>query len=145
MYRAISSNLLSIQVRSNYLTSLGSMTKAFAQNFRIGNISRILNLTRSRLTGTMRSVLLQNTFMSKAYLHKIDYIPHSSDAFASGFCFQINRMSEKEMNSYRFLSGQEPSDEMLNQIMIEVAEDAMARQKESRRSLFLTDGAQCGC
>ena len=30
-------------------------------------------------------------------------------------------MSEKEMNSYRFVSGQEPSDEMLSQLMSEVA------------------------
>ncbi|MGN0196109.1 MAG: hypothetical protein ACI4AE_06615 [Candidatus Cryptobacteroides sp.] len=33
-------------------------------------------------------------------------------------------MSEKEMNSYRFVSGQEPTDEMLSQLMKEVAEDA---------------------
>lgn len=33
-------------------------------------------------------------------------------------------MSEKEMNSYRFISGQEPSDEMLSQLMKEVAEEA---------------------
>ena len=33
-------------------------------------------------------------------------------------------MSEKEMNSYRFGSGQEPPDEMLEQIMREVAQDA---------------------
>ena len=45
-------------------------------------------------------------------------------------------MSEKEMNSYRFLSGQEPSDEMLNQIMIEVAEDAMARRKKADEAYF---------
>ena len=40
------------------------------------------------------------------------------------------------MNSYRFLSGQEPSDEMLNQIMIEVAEDAMARRKKADEAYF---------
>ena len=45
-------------------------------------------------------------------------------------------MSEKEMNSYRFLSGQEPSDEMLNQIMIEVAEDTMARRKKADEAYF---------
>lgn len=33
-------------------------------------------------------------------------------------------MSEKEMNSYRFSSGIEPSDEMLKQLMKEVAEEA---------------------
>ena len=40
------------------------------------------------------------------------------------------------MNSYRFLSGQEPSDDMLNQIMIEVAEDAMALQKKADEAYF---------
>ena len=40
------------------------------------------------------------------------------------------------MNSYRFLSGQEPSDEMLNQIMIEVAEDAMARREKADEAYF---------
>ena len=45
-------------------------------------------------------------------------------------------MLEKEMNSYRFLSGQEPSDEMLNQIMIEVPDDAMARRKKADEAYF---------
>ena len=30
-------------------------------------------------------------------------------------------MLEKEINSYRFVSGEEPSDEMLEQIMMEAA------------------------
>ena len=38
-------------------------------------------------------------------------------------------MSEKELNSYRFSPEQEPTDEMLKQIMREVAEEA----KESNR------------
>lgn len=33
-------------------------------------------------------------------------------------------MSEAEMNAYRFNSGQEPTDEMLAQIMHKAAEDA---------------------
>ena len=33
-------------------------------------------------------------------------------------------MSEKEMNAYRFSSGVEPSDEMLSQLMKEVAQEA---------------------
>ncbi len=33
-------------------------------------------------------------------------------------------MSEAEMNAYRFNSGKEPTDEMLAQIMREVADDA---------------------
>ena len=33
------------------------------------------------------------------------------------------------MNSYRFVSGQEPSDEMLSQLMSEVAEEAVERRK----------------
>ncbi len=40
-------------------------------------------------------------------------------------------MSEKEMNSYRFLSGQEPSDEMLSQLMKEVAADARERRQKA--------------
>lgn len=40
-------------------------------------------------------------------------------------------MSEKEMNSYRFLSGEEPSDEMLAQIMKEVAEEAAESNKRA--------------
>ncbi len=35
------------------------------------------------------------------------------------------------MNSYRFLSGQEPSDEMLSQLMIEVAADARERRQKA--------------
>lgn len=37
-------------------------------------------------------------------------------------------MSEAEMNSYRFNSGKEPTDEMFAQIMREVAEDARKEQ-----------------
>ena len=40
-------------------------------------------------------------------------------------------MSDKELNSYRFVSGEEPSDEMLDAVMKEVAEDASKRQKEA--------------
>ena len=41
-------------------------------------------------------------------------------------------MSEQEMNPYRFTSGQEPSDEMLEQLMKEVAHDAKVRQEQGR-------------
>ena len=37
-------------------------------------------------------------------------------------------MSEAEMNSYRFNSGMEPTDEMLAQIMREVSADAKKEQ-----------------
>lgn len=40
-------------------------------------------------------------------------------------------MSEFEMNSYRFSSGVEPSDEMLAQLMHEVAEDARAENEKA--------------
>ena len=40
-------------------------------------------------------------------------------------------MSDKELNSYRFTSGEDPTDEMLNAIMKEVAEDASKKQKEA--------------
>lgn len=45
-------------------------------------------------------------------------------------------MSEQEMNSYRFTSGQEPSDEMLSQIMKEVAHDARMRQAQATSAYF---------
>ncbi|MDE6823654.1 MAG: hypothetical protein K2J27_02870 [Duncaniella sp.] len=45
-------------------------------------------------------------------------------------------MSEQEMNSYRFTSGQEPSDEMLSQVMKEVARDAKLRQEQATEEYF---------
>lgn len=45
-------------------------------------------------------------------------------------------MSEAEMNSYRFNSGKEPSDEMLEQIMREVAEDAKKSNEEAANRHF---------
>lgn len=45
-------------------------------------------------------------------------------------------MSEAEMNSYRFNSGQEPTDEMLAQIMREVADDAKRTNEEASRKYF---------
>ncbi len=45
-------------------------------------------------------------------------------------------MSEAEMNSYRFNSGQDPTDEMLAQIMREAAEDAKKRHEEATKKYF---------
>ena len=45
-------------------------------------------------------------------------------------------MSEKEMNSYRFISGQEPSDEMLSQLMNEAAAEAVARIQKADDAYF---------
>ena len=45
-------------------------------------------------------------------------------------------MSEKEMNSYRFVSGQEPSDEMLSQLMNEVAAEAVSRKQKADEAYF---------
>ena len=42
-------------------------------------------------------------------------------------------MSEQELNSYRFTSHEEPTDEMLSQIMKEVAQEAVARQEQAMR------------
>lgn len=42
-------------------------------------------------------------------------------------------MSEKELNSYRFASGNEPSDDMLRCIMKEVTDDAMARRRKAEQ------------
>ena len=45
-------------------------------------------------------------------------------------------MSESEMNTYRFNSGQEPTDEMLSQIMREVADDAKRTNEEASKKYF---------
>lgn len=45
-------------------------------------------------------------------------------------------MSELEMNSYRFNSGLEPTDEMLAQLMKEVAIDAQKRQEQATSAYF---------
>lgn len=45
-------------------------------------------------------------------------------------------MSEQEMNSYRFISGNEPTDEMLAQLMKEVAHDAKIRQEQATNAYF---------
>ena len=45
-------------------------------------------------------------------------------------------MSEQEMNSYRFTSGLEPSDEILAQLMKEVAHDAKERQEQATAAYF---------
>lgn len=45
-------------------------------------------------------------------------------------------MSEAEMNSYRFNSGKEPTDEMLARIMHEVAADAKKQNDEATKRYF---------
>ena len=40
------------------------------------------------------------------------------------------------MNSYRFNSGQDPTDEMLSQIMREVADDAKRTNEEASKKYF---------
>lgn len=45
-------------------------------------------------------------------------------------------MSEKEMNSYRFGTGKEPTDEMLEQVMKEVAQDARESSKRAADAHF---------
>ena len=45
-------------------------------------------------------------------------------------------MSEKEMNAYRFSSGEEPSDEMLSQLMKEVAQEARESSKKAADAHF---------
>lgn len=45
-------------------------------------------------------------------------------------------MSEKEMNSYRFVSGQEPTDDMLSQLMKEVAAEANYENQKATEAHF---------
>ena len=46
-------------------------------------------------------------------------------------------MSDKELNSYRFMSGEDPSDEMLDIIMKEVAQEASDKRKKAQEKLYL--------
>ena len=45
-------------------------------------------------------------------------------------------MSGKEMNSYRLTSMEEPTDEMLSQLMKEVAEEAKRKSEEAHKRIF---------
>ena len=45
-------------------------------------------------------------------------------------------MSEKEMNSYRLTSLEEPTDEMLTTLMKEVAEEAKRKSEEAHKKFF---------
>ena len=45
-------------------------------------------------------------------------------------------MSEKELNLYRFTSGKEPTDEMLSQIMKEVAQEAAESNRKAKEAYF---------
>lgn len=45
-------------------------------------------------------------------------------------------MSEQELNSYRFSPDKEPTDEMLRQVMKEVAEEARASNKAAADAYF---------
>lgn len=45
-------------------------------------------------------------------------------------------MSEKEMNAYRFGTGKEPTDKMLEQIMKEVAQEARESSKKVENARF---------
>lgn len=45
-------------------------------------------------------------------------------------------MSEKEMKSYRFSSGNEPTDEMLSQLMKEVAQEAKESNQKTMDEFF---------
>ncbi len=45
-------------------------------------------------------------------------------------------MSDKELNSYKLTSMEEPTDEMLSAIMKEAAEDAASLWKQAERRLF---------
>lgn len=53
-------------------------------------------------------------------------------------------MTDAEMNAYRFGSGKEPTDEMLAQIMSEVAQEARAQNEDVTQKYFeeLRKGAE---
>ena len=52
------------------------------------------------------------------------------------FVINIFVMSEKEMNSYRLTSLEEPTDEMLTTLMKEVAEEAKRKSEEAHKKFF---------
>lgn len=45
-------------------------------------------------------------------------------------------MTEQELNSYRFTSGEEPTDEMLAAIMHEAAQDAAKQNRTATAAFF---------
>lgn len=45
-------------------------------------------------------------------------------------------MLEREINSYRFSSGEEPTDEMLSQLMKEVAQEARESNQQAHKAFF---------
>lgn len=51
---------------------------------------------------------------------------------------KIGIMDDKELNAYRLTSMDEPTDEMLSQIMKEVAEEARQKSEEAHRRYFAT-------
>ncbi len=53
-------------------------------------------------------------------------------------------MSEKELNSYRLTSLEEPTDEMLSQIMREIAEEVKAKN-EAADNLLMDNLRKEGC
>ena len=58
------------------------------------------------------------------------------------FVINILVMSEKEMNSYRLTSLEEPTDEMLTTLMKEVAEEAKRKSEEA--SISVSNGQNGG-
>ena len=48
----------------------------------------------------------------------------------------MSYMSEKELNSYRFTYGADPTDEMLSTIMKEVAQEAKEKKEKAYRQLM---------
>ena len=52
------------------------------------------------------------------------------------FVINILILSEKEMNSYRLTSLEEPTDEMLATLMKEVAEEAKRKSEEAHKKFF---------
>ena len=48
----------------------------------------------------------------------------------------MSYMSEKELNSYRFTSGEDLTDEMLSTIMKEVAQEAKEKKEKAYRQLM---------
>ena len=52
------------------------------------------------------------------------------------FIRSIGIMDDKELNAYRLTSLEEPTDEMLSQIMKEVAEEARQKSEEAHRRYF---------
>lgn len=57
--------------------------------------------------------------------------------------YLCDNMNEKELKSYRFSSGEDPTDEMLDQLMANAAKQAKERSQATQQRFFDNLARQC--